>query len=223
MEIMDLEEPALDEMLAAYKLMRHVNRFLGGRKVIIDHLEAYHRRWPDKPITILDVGCGSADIPLAVARWARSRQLRVIIIALDLNHHLLENGRANMPDYPEIQWLCASSHNLPFKNTSVDYVTTSMFFHHLSEVDIIRALNHFDRISRRGMVVNDLLRYTRAYLWIRFFCLFTRNRIFRYDAPLSVLRGFVQHEVESISARAGLGYLQFRKHFGHRFALAGEK
>ncbi len=83
-------------------------------------------------------------------------------------------------------------------------------------------LREFDRVARRGIIVNDLLRRRRALVWIRLFTLFA-NRYVKYDGPLSVRRGFTLPEIEALARRAGLDWLRVRVHFGHRFTLAGTK
>jgi hypothetical protein len=102
-------------------------------------------------------------------------------------------------------------------------VISSLFFHHLDDEKIPDVLKIFDVLAARGLIVNDLLRRKRAYLWIKFFSRFTQNRAFRNDAPLSVLRGFQPKEIKNLTQRSGLNYLKLYHHFGHRFALAGEK
>ena len=69
------------------------------------------------------------------------------------------------------------------------------------------------RLARRGFVVNDLVRgragYATAWLTSR---LFTRNRLTRHDAPLSVLRAYTPPELEGLLARAGISGAIVRRH-----------
>jgi hypothetical protein len=72
------------------------------------------------------------------------------------------------------------------------------------------------------VIAADLLRHRRAYAWISLFTLWA-NPMVRHDARVSVAQAFTRSEVLRMRDAAGLGYARYRRHFGHRFALAGEK
>ena len=215
-----LDEQSFDEttLREIYGHLALVNQWLGGRRTVLLHLEKFSRRWESgRTIKILDVGSGGADIPKAIVDWARKKGIHVFITALDL---VPVKG---LQDYPEIQPVIARHPDLPFAAESFDYVITSLFFHHLSDAEIPASLIAFDRIARRGILVNDLVRSPLAYFGFRFFCIFTPNEIFRKDGFTSIKRAFVRPEVENWIAAAGLSYLKYSPHFAWRFALAGEK
>ena len=200
--------------------MRWVNRWLGGRRALLSRFKEFARNWNrDEPITVLDVGTGTADLPGALQRWASKRNYDLSIVAVDIDPKVLRFARE---EEPEILFCRADVHRLCFGEGSFDYVVSSMFFHHLSDLEVIRALRSFDRIARRGIVINDLLRRRRAWLWIKFLTL-PCNHILRTDGPLSVRKGFRVREIERVAREAGVGYLTARVHFGHRFTLAGQK
>ena len=223
-EIMDLYPLSPEETAHTYKLISRVNQCLGGISVILRHLSRFSPAWkPGETIRILDIGTGSADIPQAVVRWCRKRKYTVRVTALDLSGEALRMARSLLADYPEIQFVQGSCFELPFPDRSYDYVTSSMFFHHLADSEAIAALKAFDRIARRGIIINDLLRSRQAFWGIKFLASFTRDKYFKNDAPLSVLRGFVRDEAENLIRNSGLSYLRFYRHFAYRFALAGEK
>lgn len=201
-----------------------VNRFLGGSRVLIHYLEKFSKTWPaGKTIRILDVGCGSSDIPKAVIDWARRKKLSLKITALDILHDAVTFSRKRLSGYPEINYVQADALKPPFRPEAFDYVFGSMFFHHLSDELILEMLASFNNLAGRGIIVNDLLRRLRAYLMIFLISRFSRVHMFRIDAPLSVLKGFKRPELEDYIEKSGLSYLKFRPHFLWRFALAGEK
>ncbi len=223
-EILDLETPPVDEVFEAYRLIACVNRFLWGTDVILGHFKKFARQWDkNKTIWILDVGTGSCDIPKAIVRWAKPKGYKIKIVGLDLSSEALAFALENVKAYPEISLVRGSVFSLPFQQQSFDYAISSLFFHHLSDDEIPSVLKYMDELIRKGLVINDLLRRFRAYLWISFFSLWTKNRIFKTDAPLSVLRGFKPKEIEALIKKSGLNYLKFHYHFAHRFAIAGEK
>ena len=70
-EIMD--DPGVDPaaLAAALGYIERVNRWMGGRSALISHLRKWSVRWPkDRPVTLLDIATGSADLPIAAVRIA---------------------------------------------------------------------------------------------------------------------------------------------------------
>jgi ubiquinone/menaquinone biosynthesis C-methylase UbiE len=111
---------------------------------------------------------------------------------------------------------------LPFESGSFDYAITGLFLHHLSDEQAVNVLQAMDRVSRRGMIVGDLIRNRRAYAWINLLTLWA-NPMVRHDARVSVAQAFSRAEAETLRDRAGLRYLRYTRHMAHRFTLAGEK
>lgn len=223
-EILDLEIPDYSETVASYLLIQRVNRFLGGTEALLSCFKEFSKHWKkNSPVSILDVGCGTADIPRSLVDWGRKKGSPLSVTCLDLNEHALSYTQKNLSRYPEFFWVRASNSHLPFRDESFDYVISSMFFHHLENPEIVATLRNFNRIARRGIVVNDLVRNRLAYFGILSLSQFIPNRIFRFDAPLSVRRGFRPEEIRSLARQAGLDYLRFQSRYAFRFTLAGEK
>lgn len=205
-ELLDLETPPREVMARVVGYLAFVNRWLGGTGAVAAHLERVR-----EPVTVLDVGAGAADIPLALAR----RFPNVRPVAFDLSETMLSFAAGLPRVRGDVRWL-------PFGDRSVDYVISTHFFHHLTDDQIVRTLREFDRIARRGIIVNDLLRRRRALFWIRLLTLWA-NRYVKVDGPLSVRRGFTLSEAAALARRAGLDWLRVTVHFGHRFTLWGER
>ncbi|HXX95488.1 MAG TPA: methyltransferase domain-containing protein [Planctomycetota bacterium] len=205
-ELLDLETPPREEMVRVAGYLAFVNRWLGGTRAV-----AFHLREVKDSVTVLDVASGAADIPQDLAR----RFPNVHPVAFDRSEMMLSLAPGIDRVRGDVRWL-------PFRDRSVDYVLSTHFFHHLTDDQIVGALREFDRIARRGIIVNDLLRRRRAIFWIRLLTVFA-NRYVKVDGPRSVRKSFTLAEVEALARRAGLGWLRVRVHFGHRFTLAGER
>jgi ubiquinone/menaquinone biosynthesis C-methylase UbiE len=220
-----MDAPDADPALVrrSLRFLRRVNRLLGYTRSTLHPLERFSRGWrPDTPIRILDVATGSADLPRAILRWAGRRGFHdVRVVGLDLHATTAAAALAQNPD-PRIEIVRGNALGLPFADGSFDYVTTSLFLHHLDDDDVIRALGEMSRVARRGIIAGDLIRRRRAYLWIKLFTLFA-NPIVRNDGPASVAQAFTRDEMESLRDRAGARFAEYFEHAGHRFVLAGEK
>ncbi len=206
LELLDVETPARRELARLAGFLAFVNRWLGGTDAVAHRLKEM-----SGVVTVLDVGAGAADIPLALAR----RFPGIRPMAIDLSPAMLSLAEG----LPRVR---GDARRLPFRDRSVDVVISTHLFHHLNDDEIVLALKEFDRIARHGIIVNDLLRRRRAVLWIRLLSLWA-NRYAKFDGPLSVKRGFTVPEVDALARRAGLYWLWTREHFGHRFTLAGER
>ncbi len=201
-----------------------MNRLLGGANAVLAHLKQFSKEWPGQTlIRILDIGAGGCDIPHAIIQWARKNEHRIEITCLDISEQALAFSKKQNRDFPEIKLVHADVFNLPFEIKTFDYVISSMFFHHLTDDEIVQVLKVSGLMAKRGIIINDLLRRKRAWAWIKLFSRFTSNRPFRNDGPLSVLRGFKKSEFERLIEKSGVVYLKYYEHFGHRFAAAGEK
>jgi 2-polyprenyl-3-methyl-5-hydroxy-6-metoxy-1,4-benzoquinol methylase len=220
-EWMDRPDADVGALRASLRFIRRVNTLLGYTRATLSHLRRFSRSWTTgQTIRILDVATGSADIPLAILKWARRRRFDVHIVGADL--HPITVAEANLHRCDRFSVVRADALDLPFADGSFDYALTAMFLHHLDDAEIVRALREMDRVARRGVIAADLIRNRRAYAWISLFTA-TADPMVRHDALVSVRQAFSRAEVLALGERAGLAYAGFFQHFAHRFVLAGEK
>jgi len=204
-EIMDdLSEP-VDEFVAAYRELELINRWLGG-------VRAIQRFVPhESSLLILDIAAGACDIGDALVQ-----RLRCTIVALDLNAKGLKRSRNVLP-------VVGDALHLPFRDNSFDVVMSSLFFHHLPSESCVRVLEQMWRIAKRIVIVNDLHRHAFAYFSIRALTLmFSRSRMVRHDAPVSVRRAFRPMELQDIASQAGIP-AEIHRSFPYRLVLVARK
>jgi len=159
-----------------------------------------------REFSLLDVGTGSADIPIAIVEWARRRGLAARIAALEPHPVTAAVARRRAADYPEIAIIRADGFMPPFKPGAFDFVLASQVLHHFSEDEITALLRVWAETARRALLVSDLVRHPLAYCGIKLLTvLFTMNEMTRVDAPLSVRRAFTVEEWCSLFRRAGVG------------------
>jgi SAM-dependent methyltransferase len=221
-ELMDTEPLAADEMDRALGFLAMTNRWFGGTRVVLRRLEAWSRRWdPASTITLLDAGCGAADIPIAVARWARRRGFKVDIMAVDLVPEAVAVARQRVAAWPEISPRVGDVRTLPA--CSFDYVLASLFLHHMPPAATPAALVALARLARRGLIVSDLERSLPGYFAVSALAAVAGNRVVKHDGPLSVRRAFTVDELDALAREAALPWLAARRERWFRASLAGER
>ncbi len=218
-ELMD--EPGLPpaEVEDAYRVLRRVNRQLGNLRTIRVEFERFLAAdlGPMAPVSVLDLGSGSGDIPLAIRSMVgESRPAQVI--ALD------RDGTAATAAARQIPVVCADALRLPFADQSVDLVLAVKFAHHFAGAPLARLLREMTRVARHRVVILDIRRHRLAYWGFRAWSrVFTTNRLVRYDGPLSVLRGFTRAELEAeVAAIADFSW-EVRSYLGFQLALVGRR
>ena len=203
--------------------LRRLNRWLGGIRL--------SRRAVDALLgarsagSLLDVGTGAGDIALALTDGAarRGRQLRVV--AIDSRPEIVEMAKLLEPRLRPggpVELVVGDGRSLPFGDRSFDVVHSSLVIHHLDPSDAIAFLREARRVSRQGVVINDLVRHRLhwllALLLVR---VTTRNGFTRNDGPLSVRRSYTPVETRALLAAAGLRPVaEHRGILGHRRAFA---
>ena len=193
--------------------LRFVNRWLGGRRSLLRAVRPLLGGLPHP--RILDVGCGSADLP---AFLVRTLPLRPLAVGVDLKLLHLKQAPA------EVRPVVADVRRLPFAPLSFDVVTASLFLHHFDGPEVAEVLRLLFALSRRALVVNDLHRARVPYLFGRL----TFRHVFRSpvsvaDGLLSIRRAFTPEELESAFREAGLGQVRVRRSFPYRLVAVAAR
>lgn len=192
-ELLDTGVPD-EEARASLGDLRWVNRWLGNRRALLAAVRGGLAAGGAS--TLLDVGCGSADLPAYLARALPGR-----LRAVGLDAKLLHLGQRP----PEVQPVQADVRALPFAPGSFDIVTASLFLHHFDEHELPPLLHAVWALARRRLVVNDLRRARLPYLFGRLaFPLLFRSRVSVADGLVSIRRGFTEEELAAAFARASI-------------------
>lgn len=200
----DMRRPE-KEFADAYRELTIINRWLGGIRAIERFLPGTRN-----PL-ILDVAAGACDVSEALLQRIPCR-----IIVLDRNGRGLALAKKSLP-------VVADALEPPFRDEAFDVVMASLFFHHLSDDDCVRALARMWRLARHCVLVNDLHRHQLAYLAIRALsAAFSKSVMVKHDGPLSVRRAFRPQELLDIARRAGVPARVYRS-FPYRLVLVAQK
>jgi len=177
-----LEKEALDdpEEVEAYDTLTKVHRTHDDQWITRNVLRLIPA---DREIHLLDVGCGTARIPLRILR----DRPRLRITAVDLSPPMLRRARLNVDSEApscagRIRFLLADGKKLPFPSGAFDFGFCSYSLHHLAKPETMIA--EIRRVVRDGggLFFLDLQRKSGVFaeLWTRFFTM-------TYEEPLRKL------------------------------------
>ena len=224
-ELLDLDEAPFDEVQDSLEDVRLVNRYLGGYRVLLYYIRNFIKRHPlEKEFLVLDLATGSADQPIAVVDMARQLNVKIKVVALDINSKMLNYAHEKIRAYPEIHLIQGDIHSPPFGENSFDVVMNSLSLHHFTRIQAVNILRIADFMSRSGFIINDLNRSRIAYAFILILTrVVTKNRLTRHDAPVSVMNAFTPSELAEMAQEAGVKYFTVNRHFPYRIGLVSTR
>jgi ubiquinone/menaquinone biosynthesis C-methylase UbiE len=220
-ELMDAPGLPPEEVADAYRVLRRVNRHLGNRRTLLRELRRFLDDVPSgsTPISILDVGSGSGDLPDALRSELSARAIPAHVLSVDRDP--IAATEANRLDLFSTR---GDAMRLPFADASIDLVTAIKFAHHFSDAPLVQLLAEMTRVARRRVVILDIRRHWLAYWgFVAWSHVFTSNRLVRYDGPLSVLRGFTANELLDLARPFSHFSWTLRASIGFQLALVGRR
>ncbi len=224
-EMMDDPDQSAAELGDGLSDLRGVNRWLGGTRSLLALMGSMVNGRGGTDLEVLDVATGSADVPLALASWARARGLRPRITATDMHAGTLSVARRATADDGDIRIASADARALPFADDSFDLSLCCTALHHFDDTDAVRVLQELARVARQGVIVTDLRRSRAGLLGAKVLAstVWRRHPVTRHDGPLSVRRAFTPNELLELARAAGWSAPRVRRHPLFRVSLVLEK
>ncbi len=202
-----LDAPTVDARLLASSLrdLRRLGALLGWTRLAVQDVARLAARQHLRAFSVLDVGTGAANVPIALARWARRQHLEAQITASDISAPTLAVARANCADFPEIRLEQQNALALDYPDQSFDVVLCQGVLHHFSASEAATLLKELARVARDAVIVTDLQRKLPLYVgaWLLMHLLVS-NPITRQDGLASIRRAYTPREVRALAAQAGL-------------------
>lgn len=196
-----LDDPTADSPVVAESLrnIARANRWLGGLAAVRHGLRRL-LGGRTGPVTLLDVGTGTGDIPAMARAWSRQRGLD--LVAFGIERHPVA---ARLAHDGGLLTAIGCGGELPLRNASVDLVVLSQVAHHLDADSCVAVFRECDRVARIGVVIADLQRSVAAQagFWFASRAL-GFDRVTRADGVTSLRRGFTAVTLRQLLSRAGV-------------------
>ena len=221
LEHLDIGDYTAEEYEGCIVELQRVNQWLGDARALRLSLLADIQRAELRSFSVLDVAAGSGELLRVAAAWARRNKLKGSFTAVELNARSAKAVLEKSSSQTEIVSVRGDALRLPFADGAFDYSICSLFTHHLTDREAVRALQELERVARRRIFIIDLHRHPIAYYFYRTVGrLFLHNRLLREDGALSILRSFKPQDMISLAARAGLDDVHVERRFPYRLVLS---
>jgi hypothetical protein len=198
MELLDDSSIPQEEMYRSLEDLSFVNRWWGSARALEAFLVREMRRLGVSHPVLLDVGAGSADVSRRLSRSLARAGRPATVLACDVQWRHLVAGRRMAGDrFPAT---CADAFALPFGERSVDWIVSTLFFHHFSPSENVRLLASFARIARHGFALLDVRRHLLplAFISVAGRLLF-RTPVSLFDGMASVKQAYTPEEARHIA------------------------
>jgi ubiquinone/menaquinone biosynthesis C-methylase UbiE len=238
-EILDSDVCSAEESGAVLKVLGRINRWFGGVSTSQFMVERAARVTGCKRLSLLEVAAGLGEVPGIIQRRMERSGIALDVKLLDMaQSHLPTNLLpANHLPPSHANGSQPKKHNssavnpgvvgdalaLPFADNAFDLVSCNLFVHHLSPQNLTRFVREALRVSRRAVLINDLVRHPLHLGLVYASFPIMLNRVAWLDGLTSVRRSYVPSEIQSMLASALspeiLGRVEISRHFLYRMGV----
>lgn len=203
-ELMDDASQSPADVRRSLADLRRINAILGWRRYTVAQVARVVRSLGRRSFSLVDIASGSADMPLAIARWAERHDYTARIVATDLNPTMVEAARRQLQGVRGVTVERRDALHLSYPDASFDIALCTLALHHFPPDDVTRILSGMARVARHVLVF-DLVRSRLAYLGaIALTHGLLMHPITRFDGPASVRRAYTASEMRFMARQAGL-------------------
>ncbi len=201
-ELMD-GECSYEDFRDCLNSLGKINRWLLGYRPTLAWLDRLPR-WAQKPLEIIDVGCGGGDLLRQIASWARTQSVVVHLTGIDLNPYAPRAAAEATPESLGITWIGGNA-LLHRPEKPVDIIVNSLMAHHLEDEEIVALLRWMEATAEVGWFINDLERSEWAYRAFKWLARRVKwHRFVLHDGPVSFRRAFRKADWQRLLAAADI-------------------
>jgi ubiquinone/menaquinone biosynthesis C-methylase UbiE len=213
-EILDSDACSAEDVQISMQDIGRVNRWFGGVTTTQRLLEQVVDAGFQKHLSVLEVAAGSGEVPRIVGqRMARQ--------GIDLEVTLLDRAPSHLPRGSRS--VVGDGLTLPFRDASFDVVSCNLFAHHLPPAQVGELVKEGLRVSRRAVLINDLVRHPLHLALVYASLPIMRSRVAWLDGLTSVRRAYVPDEMReailSVVSGNGAPRVEISQHYLFRMGV----
>ena len=192
-ELLDSDACSPEDVRTSLRDIALVNRWFGGVATAQKLIQKVGRVTGLRHFSLLEVAAGTGEVTHLVREKLARRG-----ITLDIT--LLDRARSHLPKRSGA--IVADALALPFRDSAFDLVSCNLFAHHLAPDALSSFVREAIRVSRRAVLINDLVRNPLHLALVYAGFPLMRSAISRADGVASVRRAYVPEELRQIISSA---------------------
>ncbi len=211
-ELLDHDLGTPDEIASALSDLRHINLWFGGVTTTKSLLRNAMHNAGLVSASVLEVASGDGFCVREAARdlTAAGLQLQLTLLDRQPSRFVSKNG---------IRTVVGDALQLPFGDSTFDFVSCGLFVHHLAPDSVTRFVSEALRVCRHAVLINDLRRSAAhlalVYLGLPLF----RSRLTWNDAPASVRQSYGPSELSELLKRTPAKSIEITNRYLYRMAV----
>ncbi|MDA1052629.1 MAG: methyltransferase domain-containing protein [Planctomycetota bacterium] len=220
-----MDDPALDrhEHEQALRALRRINAWTGNAALAWKHVSWAARECRERPLRVLDIATGAADIPIALLKMSVARGVKLEMEACDFSEQALAFATEQCAAANVALRLFRHDILLDELPDHYDIVMCSQFLHHLPNEDVVMVLHKMKSAASKRVVVVDLERSRANWLQVWFATrVLSRSKVVHFDGPQSIRATFTVAEFKSLAQQVGFATFEVHRKWPCRFVLVGE-
>ncbi|WP_025741200.1 methyltransferase domain-containing protein [Aquimarina pacifica] len=180
--------------------LRHINLFLGNHRQLSSAVIKFClTRFPQKKISIIDIGCGGGDSLFYISKKLKARNINASLMGIDGNPQSIAYAQQNNPDPSNIAFrtadILASDFNLPI----CDVVISSHFIYHFNDQQLCDFLKKLQTKTVKHIIFSELYRSAIAYYIFKLVStVLPISEMAKKDGLIAIRRAFTRKELLTI-------------------------
>lgn len=196
-EKMDDPDCDIDLLKNTYRQFSTINKLLGGWRGIYKRFIRPIGRSSNRPVTILDIGCGGGDIVKYLSELSDQDNLDITFTGIDPDHRAIEYAQ-NHCSLNNIQFRQISSSELVGRGESYDIVISNHLLHHLHHEQLLNLCKDAEQLCGKLALFNDIERSDLGYAAFRTISpILFKNSFISEDGITSIKRSFTKDELRN--------------------------
>jgi SAM-dependent methyltransferase len=200
-----MDDPSTDAITLQHAVddITKINHLLGGFKFTLDAVNEILAKHPNKPLTIVDAGCGDG----AMLRYLEQHlpQENLSFVGIDFSPRSIASAREKSEGLSRLRFRESDILQLDTATFTCDILTSTLTMHHFNDDEIVTFLKKFKKMASIAIVINDLHRNRLAYLFFKYISpIFIRHEISRHDGLISIAAAFKAADFKRYAAAIGV-------------------
>ena len=216
-ELLDQDDIPFAEIALNMKELEWINAHLGGHSITTEGLKSLLQN--KKNISVCEIGCGGGDNLNVISQYCLTNNINAQFMGIDINEDCITYARKNTR-LKNTSFYVSDYKQFRFEENKPDIIFSSLFCHHFTNEELVEMLHWMEKNSLCGFFINDLHRHAIAYYFIKLAtAMFSKSRLVKNDAPVSVLRGFKKREWKDLLQKAGISNYSIKWKWAFRFLI----